>query len=91
MKTINKIIITMTIILASLSSANAFELTFDNNNGQLYFDSSQGMIGQSFEMGNGTTMYHNFDTGFSGTSFDTGFGSSILLETSPGSLYWIQN
>ena len=47
------------------------------------------MVGQSFDMGNSTTMYHNFDTGFSGSSFDTGFGS-MSLEVSPGSLYWAQ-
>ncbi len=89
MKTINKLILVMTIVLGSFSSVNAFELTFDNANGQLFFDSSQGMVGQSFDMGGGTTMYHNFDTGFSGSSFDTGFGS-MSLEVSPGSLYWVQ-
>ena len=47
------------------------------------------MVGQSFDMGGGTTMYHNFDTGFSGSSFDTGFGS-MSLEVSPGSLNWVQ-
>ena len=89
MKTINKLILVMTIVLGSFSSANAFDTTFNTGNGELFFDSSQGMVGQSFDMGNGTTMYHNFDTGFSGSSFDTGFGS-MSLEVSPGSLYWVQ-
>ena len=89
MKTINKLILVMTIVLGSFSSANAFDTTFNTGNGELFFDSSQGMVGQSFDMGSGTTMYHNFDTGFSGSSFDTGFGS-MSLEVSPGSLYWVQ-
>ena len=89
MKTINKLILVMTIVLGSFSSANAFDTTFNTGNGELFFDSSQGMVGQSFDMGGGTTMYHNFDTGFSGSSFDTGFGS-MSLEVSPGSLYWAQ-
>ncbi len=89
MKTINKLILVMTIVLGSFSSANAFDTTFNTGNGELFFDSSQGMVGQSFDMGGGTTMYHNFDTGFSGSSFDTGFGS-MSLEVSPGSLYWVQ-
>tara|TARA_B100000989_G_scaffold279672_1_gene242488 strand:+ start:215 stop:484 length:270 start_codon:yes stop_codon:yes gene_type:complete len=89
MKTINKLILVMTIVLGSFSSANAFDTTFNTGNGELFFDSSQGMVGQSFDMGGGTTMYHNFDTGFSGSSFDTGFGS-MSLEVSPGSLNWVQ-
>ena len=89
MKTINKLILVMTIVLGSFSSANAFDTTFNTGNGELFFDSSQGMVGQSFDMGGGTTMYHNFDTGFSGSSFDTGFGS-MSLEVSPGSLSWVQ-
>ena len=89
MKTINKIILVLTIVLGSFSSANAFDTTFNTGNGELFFDSSQGMVGQSFDMGNGTIMYHNFDTGFSGSSFDTGFGT-MSLEVSPGSLYWVQ-
>ena len=89
MKTINKLILVMTIVLGSFSSANAFDTTFNTGNGELFFNSSQGMVGQSFDMGGGTTMYHNFDTGFSGSSFDTGFGS-MSLEVSPGSLYWVQ-
>lgn len=89
MKTINKLILVMAIVLGSFSSANAFDTTFNTGNGELFFDSSQGMVGQSFDMGGGTTMYHNFDTGFSGSSFDTGFGS-MSLEVSPGSLYWVQ-
>ena len=89
MKTINKLILVMTIVLGSFSSANAFDTTFNTGNGELFFNSSQGMVGQSFDMGGGTTMYHNFDTGFSGSSFDTGFGS-MSLEVSPGSLNWVQ-
>ena len=89
MKKINKLILVMTIVLGSFSSANAFDTTFNTGNGELFFDSSQGMVGQSFDMGGGTTMYHNFDTGFSGSSFDTGFGS-MSLEVSPGSLNWVQ-
>ena len=89
MKTINKIILVMALSLGSFSSANAFDTTFNTGNGELFFDSSQGMVGQSFDMGGGTTMYHNFDTGFSGSSFDTGFGS-MSLEVSPGSLNWVQ-
>lgn len=94
MKTINKVILVMTIVLGSFSSASAFDMKFDNGNGQLFFNSSHGMVGQSFNMssdlGAGTTMYHNFDTGFSGSSFDTGFGSSLTIETNPGSLFWIK-
>ena len=82
-------IILLPIVLGSFSSANAFDTTFNTGNGELFFDSSQGMVGQSFDMGGGTTMYHNFDTGFSGSSFDTGFGS-MSLEVSPGSLNWVQ-
>ena len=89
MKTINKIILVMALSLGSFSSTNAFDQTFNMGNGELFFNSSQGMVGQSFDMGNSTTMYHNFDTGFSGSSFDTGFGS-MSLEVSPGSLYWAQ-
>ena len=98
MKTINKLILVMTIVLGSFSSANAFDTTFNTGNGELFFDSSKGMVGQSFDMGGGTTMYHNFDTGFSGSSFDTGFSGSsfdtgfgsMSLEVSPGSLNWVQ-
>ena len=93
MKTINKLILVMTIVLGSFSNANAFDTTFNTGNGELFFNSSQGMIGQSFDMGGGTTMYHNFDTGFSGSSFETSFdtGLSLLsLEVSPGSLYWVK-
>ena len=93
MKTINKLVIVMTIVLGAFSNANAFDTTFNTGNGELFFNSSQGMIGQSFDMGGGTTMYHNFDTGFSGSSFETSFDtglSSLSLEVSPGSLYWVK-
>ena len=42
MKTINKLILVMTIVLGSFSSANAFDTTFNTGNGELFFDSSQG-------------------------------------------------
>ena len=85
-KTIQTIIVILGLKLALIANAKADTTVFDNG---LVFDSQQGMIGQSFDMGGGNTMHHNFDSGFSGSSFDMG-GSTIYLETTPGSLLWVQ-
>ena len=85
-KTINSLALILGLGLASITNANAFSITYDNG---MVFDSSQGMVGSSFDMGNGSTMYHNYGSGFSGSSWDSG-GSTLYLETTPGSLDWIK-